>query len=268
MTKTILHYVLQKCREMNNEEIRYRILKALYDRYYNVEPDRYVPFDDVIKEAELENEEKNSVDANIEYLKNDYYIEKLGRSSQTIAMALKLETSGIDFVEDRNSEYRDYHGKLRFKILSSLYEFFFEGNTGRFADTLELVNEVAENENEKKLLLAETLYLGDRGYIKPLRTTGYYYPPGTMIENRGIDVVDSIVEQSVEELENADIDEDTQIIVSKLKLEKNKKTRLEKFRKLLPAPGEVTKPIIVETIKHVITRVLSGDIGNISLGGN
>jgi len=244
---------------VNNEEIRYRLLKTLYDHHYDVEPDRLVETEEVLRTAGLENEEKNTIDANIVYLKNGYYVEGIGHApGSAVPLSLKIISSGIDFVEDRNQEYREHHDHLRFKLLSGLYEFHFGGNTGRFASTVSLVDEIAKNETEKHSLLVETLYLVDHGYVNPVQTSGVFYPRGMIIENYGIDTVDGIIEQSVEELESAEIDEDDKSKLQEIKSETDKKTKLEKFKKLLPEPSEITKPVIVETVKQAIIHAFSG----------
>jgi len=193
MTKTILHYETEKRREMNNDQMRYQILKTLYDRYYDVDPETHVETAEVIKEAGLESEEKNLVDGNIGYLKGNY-LEGLGHEpGSTIPLGMKINTSGIGFVEERNQEYREYHEKLRFKILANLYEYHYSGNAGKQSPTKPIADLLGDNENEKHHLLVETLYLGEHGFIRPLvQTSGVFYPRAIMIESYGIETVEGI----------------------------------------------------------------------------
>ena len=267
MTKNILLTQIME-NDVNNEEIRYQLLKTLYDRHYNVKPDTPVATEEVIKEAGLENEEKNVVDANIVYLKEGYYAEGLGNQPRSaVPLMLQINPSGIEFVEERNKDYREYHDNLRFKILSKLYEFQFGGNTGKYASTVDLVDEITEKDDEKHHLLVETLYLGKSGYIKPHQTSGVFYPRAMMIENYGIDLVDGIIDQSVQELESADIDLEDKSKLTEIKSAPDKKTKFEKFKELLPETSEVTKPIIIETIKQAIIRAFSGEFGGELSGG-
>ena len=104
---------------MNNEEIRYAILKALYDRHYNGGAQQHVLTEEIIKDAKLENEDRNLVDANIDYLKKAFLVEGLTALGVAIPRELKIESSGIDYVETRNHEALEYHGRLRFKILAA-----------------------------------------------------------------------------------------------------------------------------------------------------
>ncbi len=216
--------------DVDNEEIRYRFLQTLYDRFYNDKPNEHVATEELIRDAGLSDEGRNAVNVNIDYLKNDWYVEGIGSLGQSIPLSVKLNSSGIDFVEDRNQTMADYHGKLRFKILSALYEFHFAGNVGRFTSSVEIAEQLSSNNEEKKQILADIIYLGDKGYINPQYTSGTYYPRWISIQNSGIDVVDSIFQQSIEELEAVDIDSTAKNEIEEIKNEINKKTKSERFR--------------------------------------
>jgi len=256
MTKNILLAEIME-NGVNNEEIRYRFLNTLYDRFYTDKPNAHISTEELIKDAGLSNEDRNAVEANIVYLKNDWYVEGVGQLGQAIPLSVKLNSSGIDFVEDRNQAMADYHGKLRFKILSALYEFHFGGNIGRFSSSLELAEQLSSTEEEKKQILADIIYLGDRGYINPHYASGTYYPRWISIQNSGIDVVDSIFQQSFEDLEAAEIESSVQHEIEEIKNEPDKKTKSEKFRDFLGRHERSATTIIVESIKTIINSWLS-----------
>ncbi len=256
MTKNILLTAIME-NDVNNEEIRYTFLQTLYDRFYTDKPNDYVSTEELIKDAGLSNEDRNTVEANIVYLKNDYYIEGVGQLGSAITLSVKLNSSGLDFVEDRNQAMADYHGKLRFKVLSALYEFHFGGNIGRFTSSLELAEQLSSGEEEKKQILADIIYLGDRGYINPQYTSGTYYPRWISIQNSGIDVVDSIFQQSIEDLETAEIESSAQNEIEEIKNETDKKTKSEKFRDFLSRHERSATTIIVESINAAINSWLS-----------
>jgi len=186
-----------------------------------------------------------------------YYIHYDPRLGSAIPLSIKLNSSGLDFVEDRNQSMADYHGKLRFKVLSALYEFHFGGNIGKFTSSLELAEKLSSGEEEKKQILADIIYLGDRGYINPQYASGTYYPRWVSIQNSGIDVVDGIFEQSFEDLQAAEIESSAQKEIEEIKNEPDKKTKSERFRDFLSRHERSATTIIAESIKAAINSWLS-----------
>src|SRR5438132_63710 len=85
---------------MNHDEIRFRILHILYEKYYDGGLMRTYSIEDVIKESGLETVERNLVLGDILYLKNKGFVNgdmQLGVPHPT---AIGIETFGIDTLEN------------------------------------------------------------------------------------------------------------------------------------------------------------------------
>lgn len=54
---------------MNNEEICSEFLQEMYDRYYDDKPNEYLSTEEIIQNVELSDEDRNTVNAPIDYLK-------------------------------------------------------------------------------------------------------------------------------------------------------------------------------------------------------
>ncbi len=266
MTKNILLTEIME-NDVNNPEIRYRFLKAHYDRFYAGKTEQHANTDEIIKEAGLDNEDKGALIGNIQYLVDGFYVEGIKPLGATYHTSLKLQPRGIEFVEEHNQELREIHDNLRFRILSELYELFFgEEGAGRPVFTKPFVEQIAKSEEEHNLLFGETVYLGDAGYVHP-DYTSRPFPYTIKMENSGIDLVENIIDNSVSELETSEIDAEAKAKVSEIKLEPNKKSKIQKLKDLYDECNGDARPIIVEVIKQVIIRAFSGEFGGELPGG-
>ena len=90
--------------------------------------------------------------------------------------------------------------------------------------------------------------MGEKGYLHPQYASGTYYPRYINIENSGIDVVDSIFEQSIQDLEDVEIGTEAQTELEEIKNESDKKSKSEKFRSFLGRHENSATTIIVESI--------------------
>lgn len=84
---------------MDYNGIRLRILNFLYQRHFDGQPMRYFELDEIIREAGLEDENRNVINGNALYL----YDKKLVAGTRQMGVAhptsLYITASGIDFVE-------------------------------------------------------------------------------------------------------------------------------------------------------------------------
>jgi len=246
---------------MNNEEVRFKLLKSLYDRYYDGKIEDYHSTQEIIEEIGFEKAELNSVDGNVDYLVKDGYVEGI-RDNAPIPTFLKLEPYGIDFVEERSSELLEFHNKIRFQILAILHSLHFGGHIGKLMDSKSMARELVQFGETENEILGDIAYLEKKEYIYGISGLGNEYPIQVKIENAGIDVVDSIAAISVNELEKADLDSQTKKKVSEIK-QADKKGKVEKLRELYDSNRKYAKGIIVETIKQAIIRGFQsgGDFG-------
>lgn len=264
MTKNILLTETQKMEEMNNEEIRLKILRTLYDKYFEGQIDTFQKTEDVIKESALDGEERNAIEGNLVYLDNDEYIHGITNLVDTYPRDLKISSHGINFVEDHDPELRDFHNAIRFRVLAILHGLHFGGHIGKAMNTDMMAKELSVFGGTEDDIRGDVNYLHSKGFIWGREVNGIQYPDQVMILNPGIDVVDSIAEQSISALEKADLDSETQVKISEIK-QSDKKGKVEKLKELFESNKESARQIIVETIKQAIIHAFRGDLGGSSV---
>jgi len=84
---------------MSHQEIRFKILHTLYQKYYGGEPANYQPIDSVIAESDLEGVNLNVAHADVIYLRNSNLVEGIGALGQAHPVAIRITNYGIDTVE-------------------------------------------------------------------------------------------------------------------------------------------------------------------------
>ena len=257
MTKNILLTEVMG-NDVNNEEIKLKILRTLYDKYFEGQIDTFQKTEDVIKESALDGEERNVIEGNLVYLYNDQYIYGIQTLVEDYPRNIKITSSGIDFVEDHVPELQDFHNAIRFRVLAILHGLHFGGNIGKAMNTDMMAKELVVFGGTEDDIRGDVNYLHSKGFIWGREVNGIQYPDQVMILNPGIDVVDSIAEQSINGLEQADLDSETQAIVSEIK-QSDKKGRVEKLKELYESNKDSARQIIVETIKQAIIRAFRGD---------
>ena len=84
---------------MDHQEIRFRILHTLYQKYYGGHIADYHKTEDVITESDLEGIDYDVTCADIVYLKKSRLIEGLGGINMAYPVQIKIENPGFDAVE-------------------------------------------------------------------------------------------------------------------------------------------------------------------------
>lgn len=239
---------------MNNDEIRLKFLETLYARFYSGNRFEYPETDEIISESELNSLDKDMVHANVDYLAKSGYLDGVGSLGFAYPVSVKLESLGIDFVEGHDNELLELHNKIRFRILTNLYEQNFAGQLGKyigvsddFIDSLEL--EGISND----LIFGELVYLEQNGFIKGISSSGVTYPRNVMIDTYGIDTVENIIENSLENISDSNIDDEIKNEITEIKNESNKTTKSQKFKNLLQKHESSIAQIVTELIKAWIS---------------
>jgi hypothetical protein len=114
---------------MNHEEIRFRILYTLYQKYYGGQLKRYQNTEEIIKESGLDNIDRNIVLGDITYLKDSCLIVGLGVSGSAHPPHIRINTSGIDRVETfANSSLNSDHTSLSDDLRQEIQQIKSENN--------------------------------------------------------------------------------------------------------------------------------------------
>lgn len=94
----IFNQQLSITRRMNHQEIRFRILHTLYQKYYGGQPTDHLNIDTVIRESEL-GVDADVAFAEIIYLRNSGHIDGIGTLGKAYSLHIKITNYGIDAVE-------------------------------------------------------------------------------------------------------------------------------------------------------------------------
>ena len=246
---------------MKNEEIRLALLKVLYDKYFQGQIEGYFPTSQVINFAKLENEDQDIVLGNVDYIAKEGLVDGVRDVVTPYPINLTLQPYGIDYVESHYPETRDFHNNIRFRVLSILYGLHFGGHLGKSMDTTMMAKELMQFGGTIDELYGDITYLERKGFIFGNYANGTSYPFDVKIQNPGIDLVDSIVEKSLEDLQQKELSPKIKSQIEEIQKQSDKKTKLEKFKDFMTDHQEETKSIVVDAVKEAIKlgfKMLSG----------
>ena len=246
--------------DVNNEEIRLKILRTLYNKYFEGQIDIVQKTEDVIKESALGEEKRNAIEGNLVYLNNDEYIHGITNLVDTYPRHIKISSRGIDFVEEHDPEFRDFHNAIRFRVLAVLHGLHFGGHIGKAMNTDMMAKELSTFGGTENDICGDANYLHSKGLLWGREVNGIQYPDQVMILNPGIDVVDSIADISINELEKANLDSETLEKVSEIK-QSDKQGKVKMLKELFESNKESAREIIVEAIKQAIIHAFRGGFG-------
>jgi len=91
------------------------------------------------------------------------------------------------------------HQEIRFYTLFYLYQKHYSDELGRYHQVEKIIEETPLEEIDKSVIYGDIVYLQDSQLIKGVYPVGYNHPPAITITNLGIDYIDKIVNEFVEE---------------------------------------------------------------------
>lgn len=239
---------------MNNDEIRLQFLQRLYDRFYDGNRSEYPNTDEIIQQSGLDSLDSDSVHANVDHLAKSGYIDGVGALGTAYPVSVRLESFGIDFVEGHNEELLNFHNKIRFRILSVLYELNFGGQLGSYIGVDEnFINSLELEDVSKDLIFGELVYLQKNGFIKGLSTSGVTYPKNIMIDTYGINVVESILNDSIKSIKESEVETGIKTELKEIENESDRTTKSQKFKSFIQRHETSIAKIVTELIKAWIS---------------
>jgi hypothetical protein len=213
---------------MHNEEIRNRVLVQPYKKYYEDGFAHPIDTEEVVQDAGIPSENSNLAYTNIIYLAESSLIKGGTPLGTKYHKWIFIKPYGIETVDRKEKEFANLHNDIRFKILSKLYDYNFIGH-GKHTIPVDInfTKSLGLNQSDQNLFIGDINYLYDKGLIEGLRQIGLPYPYRVQITSKGIDAVESAINQSLVSIAKSDAKE--KVGVEEIANEPDKCSKLRKF---------------------------------------
>ena len=188
----------------SHKEIRLSILNTLYSKYYSKHLYGLSDTDTILKEAFPGCDDFTRIYPELQYLEEESLIYGKTPAGNSYPLYIKITKDGIDEVESYNEELQSTHYLRRIKILDWLYKQYFDGKHGDLFLVKDIAKATGHGDSVTPEFLMELNYLYEKGLIKARSAGGYAVFMDARITSHGIDTVESIVEQSIEEMSKND----------------------------------------------------------------
>jgi hypothetical protein len=106
------------------------------------------------------------------------------------------------------------HQEIRFEILYYLYKKHYGGELNRLQSVEAIIQETELKNVEKNNVYGDVVYLHQSGFIQGEYHIGDTFPPWITITSYGIDTVDNVTNNVINDISNEKPDEQIQIISS------------------------------------------------------
>lgn len=223
--------MLTSLHPMNHAEIRHRILVYLYKRYYDGLFFDSLATEDVVEELEIPSDLERITYTNINYLDDKRLVHGTKVCGLSYPKWIRIDTYGLDEVEQKEPEYAKLHYEIRFRILSRLYEHNFgDHQESTVLVDIRLVRSLRLKDSDQNLVYGDIIYLYDKGLIEGYKQVGMAYPFRINITSYGIDIFESIMNRSLETIADTSSDAGVKTKVKDIIEEVDQKSKFEKFR--------------------------------------
>lgn len=125
------------------------------------------------------------------------------------------------------------------------------------AQVVDSIIQDTELKNVDKNVVYGDVYLEESGYVRAISSEiGYSYPRRIIITSHGIDTVDNITYQIIEDITNQQVVENIQYDIKKISDEPNPKSKITKLWKYAKA-----NPSFFSTVIEKVLRIVLGGGG-------
>src|SRR3989304_6331526 len=183
---------------MSHDEIRLKILRTLYDKYYDESLGRPLDTNGILEEAFTKKQSQNHY-PEIEYLEDKGLLKGEWINGLSYPKWIRITEYGIDAVERVETDLRDLHYRRRLQILGFLYKKFFDGNTQKIS-TDQISSETKIGDPNSSEIIQEFNYLYEKRLTDSGTQVGRKRVFASKISSYGIDEVENIFNQSFQEL--------------------------------------------------------------------
>jgi hypothetical protein len=214
---------------MDNEELRNRVLVHLYNKYYEVGFAQPIDTRQVVLDAGIPSENSYLAYRNVSYLAESSLIKGVKPSGEKYPIGISITSNGIDTVERKHKEFSKPHSDIRFNILANLYGYNFRDHKESMIPIdINFIKSIRLTGSDQNFVIADINYLDDKALIKGFRQIGVPYPYCAQITSRGINTVESVINQSLVSIAKSDTNEKAR--AEEITHEPNERSKLQKFR--------------------------------------
>jgi hypothetical protein len=237
---------------MHNEDLRNRVLVQLYKKYYEDGFAYPIDTEEVLQDAGIPSENSNLAYTNVIYLEESSLIKGDKPLGKKYPKWISIKPNGIETVERKKKEFAILHNSIRFKILSNLYDYNFTDHEEHTIPVdINSTKSLGLNESYQNLVIGDINYLYDKGLIKGLRQIGVPYPYRVQITSKGIDAIESVINQSLISIAKSDTKEKAR--TEEITNEPDKRSKLQKFRDFVSENSGW-----IELVANVVRASLTG----------
>jgi DNA-binding transcriptional ArsR family regulator len=219
---------------MSHNEVRDRILKTLYMKYYNESLGSPLDTDGILEET-FHTKDLSKFYPEVNYLEDKGFIHGEQPSGDTYPKWIRIEEFGIDHVEGNEPDLRDVHYQKRLKILGYLYEKYFKGNISHIS-TDKIVTDTKIGDPNSSEIIREFNYLYEKRLIESNLQLGRKRVSDAKISTYGIDEIELILNQSLQESSNLKLSPTDRLKIDEIKKEQDTG---DKFSKAIALSQEV-----------------------------
>jgi len=154
------------------------------------------------------------------------------------------------------------HTEIRFRILLFLYEKYYSGKPMHYFSRDTIIKESGLADEEKNLVLGDMLYITSKKLVNATRSIGDPYPTDMYITAQGIDVVHSVVDNSIEDILNSnDVDSEHKEKVKELSKEIPTIKSQKLIDYLMTTVHGKAEQFLLKQIADYLFTVQQGDVG-------
>jgi hypothetical protein len=134
-----------------------------------------------------------------------------------------------------------------------LFQKYYAGERYKMQNTEDIIKEAELEKIDREDVYGDVAYLDKKGLFKSINLVGMTYPKMITINTQGIDIIDSIIEQTIRELRKEHTD-DTRRNLEEILNESNPNDRIRKlFNYLKDRPD-----LFANTVEPIVSSTLVG----------
>jgi hypothetical protein len=146
------------------------------------------------------------------------------------------------------------HQEIRFRVLYALYQIYYGGKRYDVQQTEHVIKQAGLAEVDKNDVYGDLVYLQRKKLIDTMQPLGMTFPMTMIINEKGIDAVESIMEQSISTLRQAD-DSETKKNLDTILEEVSPSGRLTKLFEYMKKRPDLFVAVIEKAIMSVLSSI-------------
>ena len=148
------------------------------------------------------------------------------------------------------------HQEIRFRILYTLYQIYYGGERYDVQQTEHVINKAGLEPVDKNDVYGDLVYLQKKKLVDTMQPIGMTFPMTMIINEKGIDAVEEIMEQSIATLKQAD-DNETKKNLDTILEEASSSGRAAKLFEYMKKRPDLFVSVIEKAIMSVLSSIKS-----------